>query len=304
LKKFFIATISISGLFILVAIASLLIHDHKVKKWYNESAINHSQQHMDSTTILCILATVHIATANYNADSIVSILENFQPDLILTEEDTLIFETYHNAYNKTLQRPVYARLKASFGFGYPEQIEDKAVRKYKIRHPAVGIRPFDIEDRNLFYRRNSTFSKEKETGEMLAALAADHSMSPQHAQVWKVYNQINDTLDQRNNQTPYSINQPSFYNLTERRQFYQYQKVADIVNGNDRLKPFRDWYKTNADFWDTRNKKMAAHIANFIRLFPNKRIIVLTGSMHKYFLLKELTPLQNQLNFRLKEYYE
>jgi L-lactate utilization protein LutC len=129
-------------------------------------------------------------------------------------------------------------------------------------------------------------------------------LTGEQERIWRAYANINDTLNINSSQTPYLINQQAYYFLTERRQDYQYRKVAEIVNSNDSLKSWRDFYSTNANFWDTRNRKMAEHIANFIRKYPSKRYIVLTGSMHKYYLLKELEPLQTKMKFKIQEYYE
>jgi hypothetical protein len=304
LKEILKWTLLISGVLTLAAVTSLLWYDYKEKSWYNETVSIQKKKHLDTTTVVCILATVHQPNHNYNADSIVAILNSFLPDLILTEEDSTLFETYHKGYNQTLRKSLLARLGRSFGFGVPEEIEGRAVRKYKISHPAVDIRPFDYEGRNAYYQKNNSFVKENEVGNRLENLAGNHSLTQEQAKIWNAYRNINDTLNQLSNQTPYSINQQAYYDLTERRQDYQYHKVAEIVNSNDSLKEYGAFYKTNADFWDTRNRKMAEHIINFIRQHTNKRIIVLTGSMHKYYLLKELAPLQNKLKFLLQEYYE
>jgi hypothetical protein len=304
LKKIVKWSLFILGILILIAAVSLLRYDYKEKSWYNETVNAPKKQHPQTTTIVCILATVHQANLNYNRDSIVAILNQFQPDLILTEEDTLLFQTVHKSYNQTLQKPLFARLGGSFGFGSPEEIEARAVRKYKISHRSVDIRPFDYEGRNAFYEVSNTFLKETEVSNRLEYLASNHSMTADQAKIWATYSRVNDTLNEASIQTPYSINQQAYYDLSERRQDYQYHKVAEIVNSNDSLKEYREFYKSNADFWDIRNKKMAEHIANFIRQYPNKRILVLTGSMHKYYLMKELTQLQDKLRFRLNEYYD
>ena len=304
MKKLLIGILLLFGILIIAAIAGLLRYDIKERNWYNESLNTSEKKHTDTTTIVCILATVHQPTANYNADSIVSILNSFQPDVVLTEEDTSIFESFHKRYEQTLQRPLFARLGRAFGFGQPEEIEGRAVRKYKIGHAAVEIHPFDFEGRNVFYQKNNTFANENEVGNKLEALAKNHSLSPEQEKIWIAYGRINDTLNQLSNQTLYIINQPAYYTLTETRQEYQYHKIAEIVNSSDSLKIYRNFYKANADFWDTRNKEMAAHIVHFIQLHPNKRIMVLTGSMHKYYLLKELKPMQHTFKFQLKEYYE
>jgi hypothetical protein len=129
-------------------------------------------------------------------------------------------------------------------------------------------------------------------------------LTQEQSKIWNAYCTINDSLNRMSSETPYIINQQIYCRLTERRQDYQYQKVAGIVNSHDSLKAMHSFYNANGEFWNTRNKTMAVHIVNFIRLYPNKRIMILTGAMHKYYLQKELTPLQDKLKFRLQEYYE
>lgn len=262
------------------------------------------KKYSDTTAVVCILATVHQSTSNYNADSIVAILNQFQPDFILTEEDTLLFKTVHTSYSQRFKKPLFARIGRSFGFGGPEENEARAVRKYKISHPSVNIRPYDYEGRNEYYEKNNTFSREIEVGNRLERLASTHSLTAEQEIIWRAYGNINDTLNIKSSQTPYFINQQAYYSLTQRRQEFLYGKVAEVVNFNDSLKSCRDFYRANANFWDTRNRKMAEHIANFIRIYPSKRFMVLTGSMHKYYLLKELMPLQTELKFKIQEYYE
>lgn len=240
MKKILIWTFLIISILALVATVSLWRYDYKERSWYNETPATRKQHSPDTTAIVCILATVHQPTSAYNADSIVTILQAFQPDLILTEEDTMLLKTVHKGYNETLRKPLFARLGRSFGFGKPEEIEGRAVRKYKISHPAVDIRPFDYEGRNDFYARNNTFSKESETSNKLEDLASHHSLTTEQEKTWTDYHKINDTLNQLTNQSPFYINQQAYYDLAEKRQDYQYHKVADIVNANDSLKQYRD----------------------------------------------------------------
>jgi hypothetical protein len=304
LKKFLRWILFILGILILTAFISIIWYDYKEKTWYQGPASISRVKQNDTTTVVCILGTVHLPNPNYNSDSIVAILNLFQPDLILTEEDTLLFESYHKRYTQTLQKPFFARLGRSFGFGSAEEIEGRAVRKYKINHPAVDIRPFDYEGRNAFYVANNTFLKEDEVDKKLEHLAVSHLFTQEQLKIWNAYCTLNDSLNRVNKETPYIINQQAYYSLTEKRQDYQYHKVADIVNSHDSLKSLRTFYNTNGEFWNTRNKTMAGHIANFIQRYSKKRILVLTGAMHKYYLRNELTPLQDKLKFRLQEYYE
>ena len=48
-------------------------------------------------------------------------------------------------------------------------------------------------------------------------------------------------------------------------------------------------YENKLLFWNERNNYMARQIENISKLNPKKRIIVLTGLNHKYFLVNKLS---------------
>lgn len=303
IKKILFFLVITIALLLIIAAVSLKLHDKKEDRWFTNANIRTSEHLPDTITTVCILATVHQPTDHYNAGSIFNILTAFQPDLILTEEDTALFENYHQRYEQTLKPSWFARLGRSFGFGHPDEIEGRAVRKYKIIYPAVAIRPFDYEGRNDFYQKHNSFANEAAIGNAFERLSKNGSLGTSQASVYLPYLEMNRQLDSIIQLSPYQINQENFYELSALRQHYQYGRLLNVVNTNDSLKKYREFYKVNADFWDTRNKKMAEHILNFVALNPGKRIMVLTGAMHKYYLLKELFPLQSGLKFRLREYY-
>ena len=53
------------------------------------------------------------------------------------------------------------------------------------------------------------------------------------------------------------------------------------------------WYFKEQMFWEHRNNYMVREIKTIASKYPGKKIIVLTGLNHKYFLLKELGEYDN-----------
>ena len=49
---------------------------------------------------------------------------------------------------------------------------------------------------------------------------------------------------------------------------------------------------------------MATNIKSFIKEFKGKKIVVLNGFFHRYYLLSELIPFKDELSFEIKDYYE
>ena len=54
------------------------------------------------------------------------------------------------------------------------------------------------------------------------------------------------------------------------------------------------------EYWDIRNKAMTANILKQIKRHPNKRIVVLTGNTHRYYLIDELKKYEKEFNFSVK----
>jgi erythromycin esterase-like protein len=178
------------------------------------------------------------------------------------------------------------------------------VRKYKLGHAAVDVRPYDYEGRNAYHEKYGLLTKPGEVGDRLEQLAMAGKLTGTESDVWNAYKRTNDTLNTETARIPYFINQEAYYDITARRQHLQYYGLREIIERNDSLERYREFYRVNADFWEIRNKAMADHILNFIKRYPGKRIFVLTGSMHKYYLLNELAPRQQELHFLLREYYD
>ena len=278
-------------------------YEFKENKWYSQAVIPKAIRNTDPTTIVCITGTVHQPNKNYNADCLFEIISDFQPDLILVECDTAVYKNILKEYNRT-EISFIAKIGRGLGFGKAEENETRAVKKYKYLHSSVLIRPYDYEGRDAFHAKYHLQSAPDTVLNSIQDLFVKNLLSPAHKAIWNEWLLINDTLEKYYLQIPFEINQPNIYRITQKRQQCQYQGINQIVWEDSSLKKYRELYNINADFWDTRNKAMAGHIGNFIKLFPEKRILVLTGFMHKYYLLNELSGKQKELNFRIKEYYD
>ena len=103
--------------------------------------------------------------------------------------------------------------------------------------------------------------------------------------------------------------------ISKQRQEYQYKELLKIVNerpeflSNTITKPngekisYRDGFKLMCDFWDLRNRSMAKHIYNAAQKYKGQKIVVLTGFLHRYYLISELKRL-NKEDYSIKEYYQ
>ena len=299
IKWFVFAILSL----LIIILLKVYLYDYKDKQWYSENKCINNNLQSDSNTVLCILATVHQVTPNFNHDSIYCILNQFKPDLILTEEDSSLFIYYHKGYNQTVEKTLSERIKMSFGIEN-ESNEDKAVLKYKFFNSGVNIRPYDIENRNDYYIKTNFFSKEAKAYEKIKSLKEKNIVSKDYQEIWQEYCKVNDSINYLATQTPYILNQDLTNILSIRREVIRNEKIIKILKTNKGLMEYVSLFENDIIFYSNRNKKMAEHIINFISLYPKKRIIVLTGALHKVYLLNEIKPFQKRLKFVIKEYYD
>ncbi|MBG8555945.1 hypothetical protein [Hymenobacter guriensis] len=231
-----------------------------------------------------IVGTVHKATRRFTPDSVARILQRVQPDLILVELDSSFFTA-----DFELRRP-------------SRENEALGVALYRQQHP-VPMRPFDYEGRNDFHRQHGLLTKPGEVLALLDGLYKQRRLTPAQGTILDRYYQLTDSANRTSARTPYAINQPAVYALIARRQHMQYQELNAVVQARPELAEYHAFYQLNADFWDTRNQAMAAHILTHIRQHRAQRIVVLVGHFHKYYLLRELAARQQAEGFELREYY-
>ncbi|RTQ48924.1 hypothetical protein EJV47_15130 [Hymenobacter gummosus] len=234
---------------------------------------------------LVIVGTVHRPTRLFNPDSVAGILERVRPDLILVELDSSFFTPAFE-----LKQPA-------------RENEDLGVARYRRLHPRVPLRPFDIEGRNEFHRRHELLTRPGEVLAQLDALYQARQLTPAQGSVLDRYYALTDSLNRYNRQRPGIINRPGVYALAARRQHYHFQELRRVVEQRPELTEYRAFCRLYADFWDQRNRTMARHIRQFAGLGQARRIVVLVGHAHKYYLLRELAPHAAAEGFRLREYY-
>jgi hypothetical protein len=246
---------------------------------------------------LIIIGTIHFPTKDINKDTIYKILENLKPDLILMESDMSNFNS-----------------DFSFKKTYDEN-EWNAILKYKANFKNTLFRPIEFEGRNDYRRQNGIQNTDPVFNE-INTLDSLNILSEKHKTIWNRFVQLSNSLNELDTSSLKEINLISAANLVSERQFYQYQKLKEIVDENDqfvKLKivtptkdtiSLRELYSRYCYFEELRNKTISNNILKWKAQFPDKKIVVLIGFYHKYLLVNELKWKQNEHNFELKEYYK
>ncbi|MFH6989291.1 hypothetical protein ACHRVW_16240 [Flavobacterium collinsii] len=245
------------------------------------------------TPELIVIGTVHFPTKNINTDTIYKILENLKPDLILMESDKTNFNsdfTFKNTYDEN---------------------EWNAVLKYKTNFKNTLFRPIEFEGRNDYRRQNGIQNTDAVFNE-INTLDSLNILSAKHKKIWSRFIELSNSLNELDNSPLKEINSNATANLVSERQFYQYRKLKEIVDENDQFAQLkietatketislRELYKRYCHFEELRNRTIIDNILKWKAQFPDKKIVVLIGFYHKYFLVNELKWKQAEHHFELK----
>ncbi|RKE98137.1 hypothetical protein [Ichthyenterobacterium magnum] len=252
----------------------------------------------EQPTEIIVIGNLHKPASNYNPEILFNILENLQPDFILHEIDSSFFTS-------------------DFKFSKPyDENEGMASKKYIEKYPATQLRPYEFEGRNQYRRDKGMRPTDRLTLKLLDSLSKVNLLTTEQSEIFNTYQALLEPLKVRAAKSPEHFNNPQTDSICERRQFYQYQMIPKITNVREEFskrfvtKPngekisYRNGYQLWADFWDTRNKTMAKNILKISEQNKEKRIVVLTGFMHRYYLLKELKRLTKGEKYSFKEFYE
>lgn len=236
-------------------------------------------------TQLIVLGTVHPSGNSFNSDSLVHIFNAVKPDIILMELDSSFFNADFELVKDVKEN------------------EFIAVKKYKAKND-VMLRPYEYTGRNTVHRKLRVKKNYKEVLTIIDTLYRQKKLSAEQKKIVEEFYKVGRPLDRISEGGPRGMNNNKVDSLSQVRQYYYYTKLKEIVNEREELSAYREFYKAYSDFWEVRNQTMVKHISKFIDDNPGKKIIVLTGFLHRYYLLNELKPLREKKGFELKEYYD
>lgn len=235
-------------------------------------------------TEVIIIGSIHKPTKKYTSEVLAKILFQLKPHLILVELDSSYFDEDWN-------------LKKLYG-----GLEETAVLDVKKQFD-IKIRPFDIEGRVKFYIEKNFFELEKELFATLEELYTNKKLSSETA---FLYGYISDFFKIRESfysEMPLEVfNSISFDILNERGRYFVNESIKKIIDKTVSLKKFKDYWRSENDFWEKRNNVMAKNIQKYVHDFPDRRIVVIVGVEHRSYLKGLLSPEQN--GYVLKEYWE
>jgi hypothetical protein len=237
-------------------------------------------------TEVIIISTVHNDTAYFKAETLVDILKKVNPELLLLEFDSSFFDS---------------------SFALPEKyqaitLESRAATILQ-KASKVKVRPYDIEGRNKFYAEHNYFKLEGELNRELNRLYGNDGLSPEAKSLFEALLALSAIRDSFGAERPEVLNSSACDTAIEKKQDYSFKGISRIIELTPALKAFDAFGSLADDFWMRRNEEMIKNIIRYSNDFQGKRIVVLCGYEHRYYLRKRLKEQEAKENFVVREYW-
>lgn len=242
------------------------------------------------TTVICIIGTSHYNTNFCNVGTLDSVLNQIKPDLILEELDSSFF-TSEFRYD-TVHYPGILNSPES-------SPADIASDNYQKSHKA-DIRPFDITGRNKFYRENDFFNRQDEMIRAIYSTSSQGLLNERNQADFDLWVKSLQNVNSLNISSLRELNSQVLMNLIEIQEKIYLDKPVEIVETTDSLRKYTGIARLQKDFWVKRNDAMIRNILYFAGRY--KRIVVLTGNLHKYYLTNGVRSAKGP--YKTKEFWE
>lgn len=236
-----------------------------------------SAQNNRSKTELFIIGTIHAGNKHFDHHTIYKELSAYKPDVILWEQSTPF-------------KKVWGLQTAAFLKIIKPGIEQLALQKYARRNKQIPILPFDTSFKSRTqYLKAST--------KMEAAFFDSLSnawMNEEDLLLYKNYaEKRNAFIDKLFHSKLATINQPDV--VATSRDLYRLERESIIPLAEKYIKDTSlvNAFINDLNFWEARNDFMVQQIQQYLKQFAGKRMLVLTGLNHKYYLLDRLSALEN-----------
>lgn len=233
-----------------------------------------------------LIGTAHDERNYINADSLTFALNKIKPDVILIE-----LEQKH--FNKDFKFNLEE---------YPDLIstnENKAVYKYQNENKTI-VRPFDIEGRNEFYKKENFKERENKMFGEILNLYKNNQLTQQNKTDFEILLDVLSNYSELQFSSLRESNSDVATKFLMLKNKVNYDLMISIVKNTKQLKKWLKFAELRKKFWEDRNNAMFEKIKTYSKEFPNKKIVILVGNDHKYFLQRLLI----NDKFEVKNYYE
>jgi hypothetical protein len=222
----------------------------------------------DEKPVVVVIGTLHAATANFTSRDLVEALRQVMPAAILFEVDSSFFDR-----NGRLRRV--------------DTLEGHAVQEF-LRTSRVVVRPYDIEGRNRIYEAFGYFKLQRDFTAVLHVLYRENRLCPEARSLYQEVLADYSSREVFGKGRMALINTPACDTVVERKNERWPRNMKRIIGLTPELARFAEYVEFHSEFWQLRNRTMVRNILRHAQSFPGRRIVVLCGFEHRYFLIREL----------------
>jgi len=249
-------------------------------------------------TDLILIGTKHTPHSGYHSDSLLKVVVNLKPDIILIEQDSVsgIFKT-----GQFKPIPRWIKYLSRITGWSKNEIEGNMIHKFHRAFPNVIIKPFDValngheRDKN----RKEFIQLEKVFEVAMSKAYVNKEMSQYRANVHLTREELHTQMSKRMYSVLQEFNTDSTTEIIRQRKTLEESHFKALVDSVPSLQPFSKRVYQMFDNWQLRDKVMVQQIQRYILAYPGKRIVAISGAFHRFYQIDHLAPKREEMNFRL-----
>lgn len=254
----------------------------------------------DSTkTQIYIIGVTHTENQFRNSDSLLNILKQINPDLVLSEHDTL--SGYFKSDYTLVQPPKWYKVARKLNIGRKMPPEMDLLYKYQELNKSVFIYPFDMAIVNR--KKYVAIQKEKEN-QWVSALnyASSNGKIPDSILSYhKKYIGFNNWFFEISKLGYFSMNRQVVTDSIRQMMKFEKEYFPKLFEYVKPLAEYKELHTENTNDWLLRNETMTKNIVRFIEFTNAKKVVILTGLLHKYILTDLLNSYNTEGKYELVE---
>jgi hypothetical protein len=249
-------------------------------------------------TDLILIGTKHTPHSGYHSDSLLKVVVNLKPDIILIEQDSVsgIFKT-----GQFKPIPRWIKYLSRITGWSKNEIEGNMIHKFHRAFPNVIIKPFDVALNGHERDKNrKEFIQLEKVFEVAMSKAFDNKeMSQYRANVHLTREQLHTQMSKRLYSVLQEFNTDSTTEIIRQLKTLEENHFKALVDSVPSLQPFSKRVYQMFDNWQLRDKVMVQQIQRYILAYPGKRIVAISGAFHRFYQIDHLAPKREEMNFRL-----
>lgn len=252
-------------------------------------------------TKIYIVGVVHSENQFRNTDSLLIILKDIKPDLILSETDTL--SGYFKSDYTLVEPPKWYKMARKLKAGRKMPPEMEILYIYLNYDSSIKIFPFDIA---ILNRKDDVVlnnSKEKEWVEMVNKGYSENKITSALLPLFDLCLKYNNYYVSMLSKSYSELNKKVVSDSIRSFMALEKELNSKLIENIPELGIYNDWLTQNYANWVQRNEAMAKNIIRFSEMVKAKRVVVFTGILHKYYLIDLLNSHNNEQRFELIEQY-